>query len=515
MNDRTSALSLMASRLRLGACTLDLAAGELFGPDGRVATLRRQALELLLVLGRRHDQVVTKDELFDAVWPDVVVGETSLAQAVGDVRRALGDDAHTLLRTVARRGYMLVPGPGAAAPAVHGTLRPLTVAVLPFSIDGEPGPWAWVAEALQGDLITELGVPGFAAISRAAVAASAAADADPRAVARALGARHVVVGSLRACGAALRLNIALIDAATGVQRWATAEQRHREGLDTGVAEWACRLRVALAREITRAEAEHDAADGPPQARAEALALRASAITVAAIEREPLLAALGLIDAALALDGSCVRALGMEVWLAHVALERGWLDFGAAVDRIDRATARLEEVDEQRHWVLQSRISQASVHGDWPTQLLLAQRQAQRTLNPRAYMVLGWSYTLNDAPEDALATLQRAVELEPGDGVLRCIEFHRAFAHFMAGRDAEAVEHGARAAAQVLPYPPLHAAALWRLGRTDAARAALAHHRARGSDCTLDAVPRLMRGGMPGMLQARGALVQALGALGMR
>ncbi|MGH6608638.1 MAG: hypothetical protein ACRECQ_00120, partial [Burkholderiaceae bacterium] len=47
--------------------------------------------------------------LMSRVWPDVVVGEGSLVQAIGDIRRVLGDTGHRLIRNVARRGYMLVP----------------------------------------------------------------------------------------------------------------------------------------------------------------------------------------------------------------------------------------------------------------------------------------------------------------------------------------------------------------------------------------------------------------------
>ena len=64
---------------------------------------------MLLVLGARAGQVVSKDELMNRVWPDVVVGEGSLVQAIADIRRVLGDTGHRVIRNVARRGYMLVP----------------------------------------------------------------------------------------------------------------------------------------------------------------------------------------------------------------------------------------------------------------------------------------------------------------------------------------------------------------------------------------------------------------------
>ncbi len=109
MNGHTTPAATAANRLPLGEFVLDLAAGELFTADGQLAGLRKQALDVLLVLGRRAGQVVGKDELMRLVWPNVVVGEGSLTQAIADIRRVLGDGEHRVIRNVARRGYMLVP----------------------------------------------------------------------------------------------------------------------------------------------------------------------------------------------------------------------------------------------------------------------------------------------------------------------------------------------------------------------------------------------------------------------
>ena len=108
MNDRIGAQRAPA-RLDLGAFVLDLRAGELFTADGRIASLRKQALEVLLALGSRPGVVMTKEALLDQVWPGVIVGDGSLTQAIADIRRALGDSDHRFVRNVARRGYMLVP----------------------------------------------------------------------------------------------------------------------------------------------------------------------------------------------------------------------------------------------------------------------------------------------------------------------------------------------------------------------------------------------------------------------
>ena len=77
--------------------------------------------------------MVGKDELMDQVWPDVVVGEGSLTQAIADVRRALGDTEHRLVRNVARRGYMLVPD------AALDDTPALSIVVMPLDVEGDAG----------------------------------------------------------------------------------------------------------------------------------------------------------------------------------------------------------------------------------------------------------------------------------------------------------------------------------------------------------------------------------------
>ena len=107
-----------AALLPLSGFVLDLAAGELLTSDHQLAGLRKQALDVLLLLGARAGQVVGKDELMRIVWPDVVVGESSLGKAISDIRHVLGDHNHRLVRNVARRGYILVPDPAVSSSGV-------------------------------------------------------------------------------------------------------------------------------------------------------------------------------------------------------------------------------------------------------------------------------------------------------------------------------------------------------------------------------------------------------------
>jgi DNA-binding winged helix-turn-helix (wHTH) protein len=66
--------------------------------------------DLLVLLLANRDRVVTRQEIFDRVWADVVVSDGALSQAVRTIRRSLDDDPRDprFIRTVARHGYQFV-----------------------------------------------------------------------------------------------------------------------------------------------------------------------------------------------------------------------------------------------------------------------------------------------------------------------------------------------------------------------------------------------------------------------
>src|SRR3954463_16041596 len=108
----------------------------------REIRLTPKALALLSFLAGRPGEVVTKEELFGAVWPEVAVGDAALVTCIQELRKALGDDARRprYIETLHRRGYRFI-GKLAAAPlpAVLGVTAPAlalpdrpSIAVLPF-----------------------------------------------------------------------------------------------------------------------------------------------------------------------------------------------------------------------------------------------------------------------------------------------------------------------------------------------------------------------------------------------
>src|ERR1700753_2137551 len=67
--------------------------------------LARKPLELLALLLNHAGEVVTKEEILDALWPDRDISEASLTVCVARLRTALSDDDHKIVRTVHGFGY--------------------------------------------------------------------------------------------------------------------------------------------------------------------------------------------------------------------------------------------------------------------------------------------------------------------------------------------------------------------------------------------------------------------------
>src|ERR1044072_2544511 len=74
---------------------------------GQLIPLHGKAFEMLLVLIRNRGKLLTKDELFELVWPDQIVEESNLTVNMSAIRRALGERANNphYITTVSGRGY--------------------------------------------------------------------------------------------------------------------------------------------------------------------------------------------------------------------------------------------------------------------------------------------------------------------------------------------------------------------------------------------------------------------------
>jgi DNA-binding winged helix-turn-helix (wHTH) protein/Flp pilus assembly protein TadD len=131
-----------AAEFHVGDWRVDGPGCRLHRDDARVS-VEPKVMDLLLFLADRPGEVVGRDALLAALWPDVVVGDDTLARTVSKLRSALEDDVKNpaYIETVPKRGYRLIapvtkPETPAPAPRRSPLYRIAVMALLLIVVAG-------------------------------------------------------------------------------------------------------------------------------------------------------------------------------------------------------------------------------------------------------------------------------------------------------------------------------------------------------------------------------------------
>ena len=203
-------------------CALDTDRRELHRGADLVA-IPPQVFDLLYYLICNREHVVSKDNLIEAIWNGRIVSETALTTRLNAARSAIGDtgDEQRLIKTLPRKGFRFVgtvrEAEGAATataaddpeeptqPALALPDKP-SIAVLPFHNMSDSAEDIYFADGIAEDIITELSrYPDLFVAARNSsftYRGTAVRIAD---VARELGVRYVVEGSVRRGGSRVRV----------------------------------------------------------------------------------------------------------------------------------------------------------------------------------------------------------------------------------------------------------------------------------------------------------------------
>ncbi len=389
--------------LRFESFVLDLERLCLHGESGQ-ANLRPKSFEVLRYLVEHAGRVVSKEEVLNAVWPEVTVSDESLTQCIRDIRRALGDESQHIVKTVPRRGYLVdVPvaasdvaatrPPEATKAAMAGEALPLalpdrpSIAVLAFTnMSGDPGQ-EYFSDGITEDIITDLSrFSELFVIARNSSFQYKGKSPDIRQVGRELGVRYVLEGSIRRAGDRIRISAQLIDAVTGAHRW--GERYDRELKDVfAVQDEVSRAIVAiLVAQVNKAEAERTLLKPPATWQAHDFFMRASGIYSAmwssSLNVADLYEARRLLERSISLDPNYARAYA-RLALTHL-------------------TAWVHSLDED----CLSPIALERAHG-------LARKAVQLDPNlPVAHADLGTVLTFEGQHEHSIAEFEKAIALNP-------------------------------------------------------------------------------------------------------
>ena len=377
----------------------------------------------------------------------------------------------------------------------------------------------WFADALHGDLVIEVArLHNSMVIARDTAATYKGKVVDPRQVAREMGVRHVVSGSLRREGRKVLVNLELIVGETGVLQWAETFSIDRARLQQTLGDFAVAIERTLAGELFRSTVERRSMLAPTEVSADDLAMQGYALWYRGVTRENVLEALALCERAVAMDPDSARAwAGINFTSINILLNSWTADRAAAKQRIEEASAQLERVDRDGHYTQQAIALRYLLKRDFPAMLRHTTTWIDRYRLPVAFGAHALALNFNGRFDEAVLASERALRLGPRDPYRAEWQYGLALAHFGAGRyelSKEWSETGTATNA-ALVWPPIHAAALHRLGELDAAQRTFDEHMRRHPAFTASQIKQRLPSDEPAFADARERLVASLHQLGMR
>ncbi len=236
---------------------IDPARGEL-RRAGAPVPVEPQVLDLIAYLAARAGEIVSRDELIEAVWGGRIVSDSAISSRINAARTALDDDgtAQRVIRTVPRRGFLFVPEVAQEkdretdAGAVQPERR--SIAVLPFqNISGDPEQ-TYFSDGITDDIITDLSrYPELFVIARHSSFAYRGSGTRPIDIARELSVQYIAEGSVRRAGNRIRVTARLIDPWAGNELWAERYDRELTDIFEVQDEITSLIVNTLAGQITR------------------------------------------------------------------------------------------------------------------------------------------------------------------------------------------------------------------------------------------------------------------------
>jgi len=521
--------SATALSFKVGDWTVEPATNRLFCVD-REARLEPKVMRVLVYLMERHGEVVSRHDLEANVWSGMVVTDDAVTNTVIKLRKALGDSARNprYIETIAKSGYRLFADVEILAQAATGvvgdevepsksgiesrpkvstinrstmvvlavamllvaligwwlvvqlsgnsqtenqpvdSLRPM-ILVLPFEDLSDESQYESFADGITEDIITDLsGLSNLSVISSNTSFAFKDKQAIPQELASELNVDFVLDGSIRRQGDAVRVNAQLVDARTGLHKWA-------ERYDDRVTEvFAVQDKLtksivdALAVRLSKQEAANLASRRTNNLVAydhfqEGLRLARSGNKDAIVE------AMAAYRKATAADPGYGRVYGALGYALALNYTRGWTNNPQeTIDRaleLARTAVELNSSVPQTHWAL------AYVH-------LMRKEYEQAaaaattavTITPNyadGYGLLSMVKIAQGEPKQAIALLEKGINLNPY--YTWDYPYNLGRAHYALGRFQEAIHlfEDARTRNMHIVQIRLHLAASYaRVGRQD-------------------------------------------------
>lgn len=437
--------------------------------------LEPRVMDLLMCFAARPGEVITREQLEASVWSGMVVGYDSLTSAMNKLRKAFNDDPRNpkIIETVAKRGYRLiatvthpvsatggtkeeqtesadtrVPPPlrkanRAAAVTVaaliviaavvitvfeknkpttkqsptleHALTRP-GIVVLPFVNLNDDPEQEYFSEGITEDLIIDLSrFSGLFVIARRSAFMYKTRSADIPTLAKELGVGYVVEGSVRRNKDNLRVNVQLVDAATGMNLW--AQRFDRKITDLFSVQDDIRRNIINAMSITLTEEEEKREQRRYTNSFEAYDyfLRGQSSLIKRTSVNDNNQARDLMEKAIAVDPQFARAHAALALTYADAYRFDWADDPQQTAKLalesGKLAVQLDPHSPQAHWILG--YVYLFLFNDYDRALEMGERTVQLdTNNSDGYTLLGVINVYNGNPEQAITFMKHTMRINP-------------------------------------------------------------------------------------------------------
>jgi len=381
----------------------------------------------------------------------VCISEASHQQVRDKLDVGFDDIGEQQLKNIARpvRVYRISSSgtPAAAQPPLALPDKP-SIAVLPFqNMSGDPDQ-EYFADGITEDITTALSrLRWFFVIARNSSSTYKGKVFDVRLIARELGVRYVLEGSVRKGGDRLRITVQLIDAVTGNHIW--AQRYDREVADIFELQDEITSNVVATIEPQLYAAEDFRAMRKPPERLDAWDCVARALAlIMKMSKDENARAQELLSKAIAIDASYARAYSLLAFAGSLAYSWGWEPSEGGLAQAWEIAQKAVRLDVDDPW---AHLALGHLHRQ-RRELLEAVAEFQNALahNPNfafAHTHLGLALCFLGRCEDALREIDTAERLSPRDLQAGLNSIARAIACFIDGRYREGIDFARKAVRQ--------------------------------------------------------------------
>ena len=381
---------------------------------------------ILVYLIEHRRRVVSREELLTELWVGKVVTDSALGARLKDARKAINDSGRrqAVIRTFHGRGYQFIAEVSESASLSDEGKLPAqsvnpsipdkpSIAVLPFSNFNHSNEQAYLSDGITEDIITSLSqFHDLFVIARNSSFLYKDQSVGMSQIARELGVRYLLEGSIQRASRRIRINVQLTDSDTMGHIWSERYDRTIEDIFELQDEITHCIVGNIAPQIEIAEVERARKLSSDNLTAYELALKAQSRSYEACRSDKLdlhNEVVGLAEKALEIDPHCSHAMwALCFYYANVYLfQRG--------------------ADPENYLSLSWEVAEQFVKNDGS--------------NPKAYISRGLVHQYRGDHEAALADYRHAYGLNPNFALNL---FILAYGESLAGFTTDAIAHAQQA-----------------------------------------------------------------------